>query len=84
MRRVIPALALLAVLSAASVSFAAPKNYQFTGSVTAVDTGTLTVQKSATETWTFSTDASTTGAPKVGDKVTVTYKMVATTIAIKK
>ena len=84
MRRVIPALALIAILAAASVSFAAPKTYQFTGSVTAVDTGTLTVQKSATETWTFTTDSSTTGTPKVGDKVTVTYKMVATTIAGKK
>lgn len=83
MRRMIPALVLAALVAAATVSFAAPKTYQFTGTVKAVDQGTLTVQKSATETWTFSTDASTTGTPKVGDKVTVTYKMVATSIAAK-
>jgi peptidoglycan/LPS O-acetylase OafA/YrhL len=82
MRRLIPAL-VLAILVAATVSFAAPKTYQFTGTVKAADASTFTVEKSAAETWTFSTDSATTGAPKVGDKVTVTYKMVATTIVKK-
>jgi hypothetical protein len=43
----------------------------------------FTVEKSATETWEFSTDKDTKGAPKVGDKVTVYYKMIATEIEVK-
>lgn len=62
---------------------AAAKSYQFTGSVTAADSGTLTVQKSAKEIWTFSTDKDTKGTAKVGDKVTVYYNMVATQIEAK-
>ena len=62
---------------------AAPKSYQFTGTVKSVDGTTFTVQKSATETWDFSTDPSTKGTPKVGDKVTVQYRMVATSIETK-
>ena len=62
---------------------AAAKSYQFTGTVESNDGGILTVKKSATETWTFSTDASTKGAAKAGDKVTVYYKMVATEIEAK-
>ncbi len=70
-------------LAAAVATFAAAKSYQFTGTVKTVTGGTFTVEKSATETWEFSTDASTKGAPKVGDKVTVYYKMVATEIEVK-
>jgi len=62
---------------------AAAKTYQFTGTVKSADAATLTVEKSATETWTFSTDASTKGTAKVGDKVTVHYTMVATEIEAK-
>ena len=62
---------------------AAAKSYQFTGVVKTVDAGTFTVQKSASETWEFSTDASTKGTPKVGDKVTVQYRMIATSIDSK-
>ena len=62
---------------------AAAKSYQFTGTVESNDGGILTVKKSATETWTFSTDASTKGTGKAGDKVTVYYKMVATEIEAK-
>lgn len=79
MRRLIPVL-IFALLAAVSVTFAAAKTYQFTGTVMTVDGATFSVKKSATETWTFSTDASTKGTPKVGDKVTVTYTMVATSI----
>jgi len=50
---------------------AAGKAYQFTGTVKSNDAGTLTVEKSAKETWTFSTDKDTKGTAKVGDKVTV-------------
>ena len=43
----------------------------------------LTVEKSAKETWTFSTNKDTKGTAKVGDKVTVYYTMVATEIEAK-
>jgi len=62
---------------------AATKTYQFTGTVKTSDAGTLVVEKSAKETWTFSTDKDTKGTAKVGDKVTVYYKMVATEIESK-
>lgn len=64
-------------------SLAAAKTYQFTGTVKTVEGDTFTVQKSATETWSFSTDSSTKGKPKVGDRVTVHYRMIATTIESK-
>ncbi len=62
---------------------AAVKTYQFTGVVKSVDGSTFTVEKSAKETWTFETASDTKGTPKVGDKVTVMYKMVATSIEAK-
>jgi hypothetical protein len=63
--------------------YAATKGYQFTGTVKSVDGATVTVEKSAKETWTFETSKDTKGTPKVGDKVTVQYKMVATDIESK-
>lgn len=62
---------------------AADKTYQFTGVVKSNDSGILTVEKSAKETWTFSTDKDTKGTAKVGDRVTVYYRMVATEIENK-
>jgi hypothetical protein len=70
----------LATLTLSIGVFAAVRTYQFTGTVKVVDADTFTVEKSATETWSFSTDTSTKGRPKVGDRVTVHYKMIATTI----
>jgi hypothetical protein len=67
----------------AGLSAAAAKGYQFTGVVQSNEGGILTVKKSETETWTFSTDASTKGTAKAGDKVTVYYKMIATEIEAK-
>jgi len=64
-------------------AYAADKSYQFTGTVKTVSGNTFTVEKSAKETWTFSTDSATKGTPKVGDKVTIYYKMVATEIEAK-
>jgi hypothetical protein len=84
MRRVFVVLAVLAVVLSGAFAMAAVKTYQFTGTVKTVDKDGFSVEKSATETWTFTSDASTKGAPKVGDKVTVTYKMVATSIEVKK
>ena len=75
-------LALLVFVLALSAA-AAAKTYQFTGVVKTVTGSTFTVQKSATETWEFSTDASTKGTPKLGDKVTVFYRMTATQIDAK-
>jgi len=69
---------LVAVLTISA--YAAAKTYQFTGVVKTVEGDTFTVQKSATETWEFSKDASTKGTPKIGDKVTVKYRMIATDI----
>jgi hypothetical protein len=81
MRRLLLVLFLVALVGA--VGYTADKSYQFTGTVKTVDKGTFTVEKSAKEVWTFSTDSSTKGTPKVGDKVTVYYKMVATEIEAK-
>jgi hypothetical protein len=62
---------------------AATTSYQFTGTVKAVDGSTMTVEKTDKETWTFDTSKDTKGTAKVGDKVTVYYKMVATEIEAK-
>lgn len=70
--------ALVAILTVSA--YAAAKSYQFTGVVKTVEGDTFTVQKSASETWEFTKDASTKGAFKVGDKVTVKYKMIATDV----
>ena len=74
--------AVLVILVAALTigAYAAAKSYQFTGIVKTVQGDTFTVQKSASETWEFSKDASTKGTLKVGDKVTVHYKMIATEV----
>jgi hypothetical protein len=74
------AAAVIALFAGAS---AATKTYQFTGVVKTADASTFTVEKSAKETWTFEKGADTKGTPKVGDKVTVYYKMVATEIEAK-
>lgn len=81
MRRLLLVLFLSALVG--GVAYTAEKSYQFTGTVKTVTGNTFTVEKSAKETWTFSTDSSTKGTPKVGDKVTVYYKMVATEIEAK-
>ena len=61
--------------------FAATKSYQFTGVVKAVDGDALTVEKNAKETWQFEVAKDSKGTtPKVGDRVTVNYKMVTTSI----
>ncbi|MEN3338329.1 MAG: hypothetical protein V7647_2005 [Acidobacteriota bacterium] len=85
MRRTSLGILFAAVMAALTLTAyaAAAKSYQFTGVVKSVDGATFTVQKSASETWEFSTDASTKGTPKVGDKVTVQYRMIATSIESK-
>src|SRR4051812_38778819 len=85
MRRVLWIVFVVALIVSAFVAggYAAAKSYQFTGVVKAVDAGTVTVEKSAKETWQFDVSKDTKGTPKVGDKVTVYYKMVATEIEAK-
>ncbi|MCU1386419.1 MAG: hypothetical protein JWL71_5116 [Acidobacteria bacterium] len=82
MRRLILVAFVLAMNVSAFVAggYAADKSYQFTGDVKAADAGTMTVEKSAKETWQFEVSKDTKGTPKVGDRVTVYYKMVATEI----
>ena len=75
---------LLVVLALVAGGYAAAKSYQFTGVVKSVDSGTLTVEKNAKETWQFELASDSKGGkPKVGDRVTVYYKMVATEIEMK-
>ena len=85
MRRPAILVFVLALLVSAFVAggYAAAKSYQFTGVVKAADAGSVTVEKSAKETWQFEVAKDTKGSPKVGDKVTVYYKMVATEIESK-
>jgi uncharacterized protein YxeA len=73
----------LIVVAFAAGGYAAAKSYQFSGVVKAADAGSVTVEKSAKETWQFEVSKDTKGTPKVGDKVTVYYKMVATEIESK-
>jgi len=85
MRRVFLAtLVVLALVGAwAAGGFAATKTYEFTGVVKSDDGQTFSVEKSAKETWVFEKAGDTKGTAKVGDKVTVSYKMVATKIEAK-
>jgi hypothetical protein len=82
MKRALFALFVLTLVAVAFVAggYAAAKSYQFSGVVKAADAGSVTVEKSAKETWQFEVSKDTKGMPKVGDKVTVYYKMVATEI----
>ena len=77
-------LGLLLVVAFVAGGRAAGKSYQFTGTVKAVAGDTLTVEKTAKETWQFELAKDTKGGtPKVGDHVTVYYKMVTTEIESK-
>ena len=86
MRRILWIVMLAALLVAAAVAggYAASKSYQFTGTVKSAEGGMVTVEKTAKETWQFEVPKDIKGGtPKVGDKVTVYYKMVATEIEAK-
>jgi hypothetical protein len=77
-------LAILLVVAFVAGGRAATKSYQFTGVVKTVTGDSLTVEKSAKETWQFELAKDTKGGtPKVGDRVTVNYKMVTTEIEMK-
>ncbi len=76
---------LVAVLVAAPVFAAAPKTYQVTGPVLEVTSDMIVVQKGGKERWEIARDASTkvTGDLKVGAKVTIEYRMTATSAEVK-
>jgi len=78
----VSALVILALL-AAPVS-AATKTYQVTGPVLEVTDTMIAVQKGK-DRWEIARDASTkvTGDLKVGAKVTIEYRMTATTVDVK-
>lgn len=74
-----------AFLALGSVSFASPeKEYQVTGPVLEVTDNIIAVQKGK-ERWEIARDSSTKAeaTPKVGDRVTIMYKMTATKIEVK-
>jgi len=76
-------LAVGALSIAASAWAADTKTYQVTGPVLDVSASSITVQKGS-EKWEIAKDASTTGGDvKKGDKVTVMYRMTATSIEAK-
>jgi hypothetical protein len=79
MRKIVAVLFVLVAILTIS-AYAATKSYQFTGVVKTVQGDTFTVEKDPKTTWEFAKDASTKGSVKVGDKVTVHYKMIATEI----
>ena len=81
-----PALALAGAMFVALPGFAAPqaKTYQVTGPVLELTDSTIVVQKGE-EKWQVARDAGTkvAGELKVGAKVTIQYRCVATDIEVK-
>ncbi len=85
MLKVRSAAAFLAAMLLASSSFAATaKTYQVTGPVLEISADTIVVQKGQ-DRWEIARDASTkiTGDLKVGAKVTIEYRMTATSVEVK-
>lgn len=75
---------IIAFLLLASVSFGAAKTYQVTGPVLEVTPTMIAVKKGA-DRWEIARDAATkiTGDLKVGSKVTIEYRMTATSVEVK-
>ena len=84
MNRLLSTLALGLALLATPAFAAAPKTYQVTGPVLDVNDTTITVQKGK-EKWEIARDKDTkiTGELKTGAKVTIEYKMTATSVEAK-
>ncbi len=77
-------IALIALLLAAPVAFAATKTYQVTGPIDEVKEDSIVVKKGK-EKWEIARDADTKikGDLKKGDTVKVEYRMSATEISVK-
>jgi hypothetical protein len=88
MKKIIPSFLLAAACSVALLATTAraadAKSYQVTGPVLEVTPTTFTVQKGE-EKWEIARDKGTkmNGEVKVGSKVTIYYRMVATEVEIK-
>ena len=84
MKRRALSFALAALLFAGPALAGTAKTYQVTGPVVDVSADTITVQKGK-DNWEIAKDASTktSGTVKKGDKVTVMYRMTATSIEPK-
>ncbi len=82
MKKIILTLAIMAIVNLRLMAVDA-KDYQVTGPVLEVNASYIVVQK-GDQKWQIAMDSSTKGdKPKVGDKVTVYYKMTATEIETK-
>ncbi len=81
MKRLFLALCLLCLSATAWAK--APDTYQVTGQVVAVDSDVITVLKGK-EKFEIARDPADKTEVKVGDKVTVKYRMTATAIDVKK
>ncbi len=80
------AVAACGLLFSATVSaFAAPKDYQITGTVSTLTDSTMTLVTNQKQNWDFARDTSTKlpDGVKPGDKVTVHYTMTAGTVDAK-
>lgn len=75
---------IVACMTVALNAVAVTKSYQVTGPVVDVKDDSITVQK-GNERWEIAQDPSTKGAKgvKVGDKVTIDYRMQATDVEVK-
>lgn len=69
-----------ALFGASALSAAGAKTYQVTGPVVSVDGGVVTVMKGKDK---WEVNLGSAAAPKVGDKVTITYTMTATSVEVK-
>lgn len=79
-------LVVVAALLVSAVAFAAGKTYQATGPLLDVRDDAVVVDKGKDGKWEIARDASTkiTGKLEKGAKVTVEYRMVATSVEVKK
>jgi uncharacterized protein YxeA len=82
MKKIIFAFTAVLVLAAAAGFAAQPKTYQATGPITAITDDTITIDKGADGKWEIAKGDQKTDA-KVGDKVTITYRMTASKIEVK-
>ena len=83
-RLLVASLLVVALVVAVGAGYAAAaKSYQYTGTVTDVSGGTISVDKGG-EVWQFSTAGAKGLTAKKGDKVTVYYTMVVQKVEVKK
>jgi hypothetical protein len=84
MKRLVLALTLVTALAAPAFA-RQPKTYQVTGKVVELADGLVVVEKADKEKWELALgpDTKVTGTLKVGEKVTIQYRMVATTAEAK-